>query len=201
MKSYSDIRRAVRQPQYQPGQPARTFTHQHQSKRHSRYPSPQIIQRQVGPSTYELSDGRKWNGSNLTKTNIYARIEEDDWDDDSPTPHPESSTFSSAMPPLPPAAPIGSMSSVPPAAPVTSTSPVPPTAPVSSMSHASPATPVRLQSPDVPVYKTPPLSPMIPDTHPGPVFASPTDSESFFYWCLPYVVRVRPHILLRVHLL
>lgn len=46
------------------------------------------------------------------------------------------------------------------------------------MSPASPATPVSLQSLEFPVYTTPLVSLMIPDTHPGSMSASWTDSES-----------------------
>lgn len=80
---------------------------------------------------------------------------------------------------------------VPPAAAVGSMPPVPPAAPVPSMSPVLPATPVSLESPKFPVYTTPPVPPVISDTHPGSVSASSTESESsLLYWCLPCVARV-----------
>lgn len=155
MEAYSDIHRAVCQPQYRPGQPVRICTHQHQSKLHSRYSLPQIIHRQ-GPSTYQSADGRKWDATNLTKTNIYPRIEEDDysdWDDDFPTLHPHSSTLSLSMSPVPPAA---SVSFIPPVVP---------------------ATPASWQAPEFPIHTTPPVSPVTPDNHIGFVSASSRGSE------------------------
>lgn len=54
METYSDLRRAICQPQFQPHQPVHIFTHKHQGKLHSRYSLPQIIHGQVGPSAYQF---------------------------------------------------------------------------------------------------------------------------------------------------
>lgn len=68
MKSYSDTRRAVRQPLFTVGQAVRVFQPKQHNKLRSRYSTPQIIQEQVGPATYRFSDGRTWNADKLTKT-------------------------------------------------------------------------------------------------------------------------------------
>lgn len=121
INSYSDICIAACQPQFTPGQPIRTFPQQHQIKFSSKYLSPQIIHKQGGHVTYRFAHGKKWNTMNLTGTHIHPRIEKDDssnWDDDIPPFHPQSSTTSSATPPVPPTASVSYMSPVSPMTPV-----------------------------------------------------------------------------------
>lgn len=84
MKHYSDRRRAVRRPQFQSGQAVRVFKPIHQDKLHSKYTEPQRIQTQIGPATYRMEDGRRWNAAKLTKTSQLPPDQSSvsDWDDD-----------------------------------------------------------------------------------------------------------------------
>ncbi|MDD9361375.1 MAG: DDE-type integrase/transposase/recombinase, partial [Anaplasma sp.] len=66
MKRYADTRRAAKEPRFSVGQSVRIFRPLHQSKLHSRYTEPQVIKEQVGPATYRMQDGRKWNAKKLT---------------------------------------------------------------------------------------------------------------------------------------
>ncbi|CAN7978481.1 unnamed protein product, partial [Ixodes persulcatus] len=98
MKSYSGRRRAVRRPQFQPGQAVCVFLPRHRDKLTSRYSEPQVIKAQTGPATYEFSDGRRWNAAKLAKApvNVQQRHNDDfgfDWDDDDFSPITQSMHF------------------------------------------------------------------------------------------------------------
>ncbi|CAN7982041.1 unnamed protein product [Ixodes pacificus] len=86
MKSYSDHRRAVRPPQFRPGQTVRVFNPSHHNKLHSTYSEPHRIHTQLGPATYQLDDGRRWNAMKLTKTSrlppVPVDLPDPSWDSD-----------------------------------------------------------------------------------------------------------------------
>ncbi|CAN7937463.1 unnamed protein product [Ixodes hexagonus] len=84
MKSYSDHRRAVRHPQFRPVQAVRVFKPTHHNKLRSRYTEPQPIQAQLGPATYQLADGRRWNAAKLSTTIQLPpeQVPDHGWDDD-----------------------------------------------------------------------------------------------------------------------
>lgn len=132
MKMYSDRRRAVRRPQFGPGQAVRIFYPQHRNKLQSRFSKPQVIHAQVGPSTYQFADGRRWNAARLTKAPMEPQTESekiDDWEDDDnyplPTQQPQPVTPPAAPTVCPTSSDSGSGQREPSLFAVTGTQPVP----------------------------------------------------------------------------
>lgn len=65
IKAYCDKRRGARAPALKVGDKVRVKKQVHVFKGHPKFTDPVIIQRQVGPCTYGLSDGRLWHSSHL----------------------------------------------------------------------------------------------------------------------------------------
>lgn len=66
MKQYSDAKRGARVPTFQVGNRVRVRKPMHVPKGHSKFTQPVEIEKQVGPSTYRLADGRLWHSSHLS---------------------------------------------------------------------------------------------------------------------------------------
>lgn len=68
MKVYTDSRRRARTPNFKQGDWVRIQSPVHVPKGHPKFSKPLQITRQIGPCTYQLSDGRKWHASHLSST-------------------------------------------------------------------------------------------------------------------------------------
>lgn len=66
MKQYSDAKRGARVSTFQVGNKVRVRKPMHVPKGHSNFTQPVEIEKQVGPSTYRLADGRQWHSSHLS---------------------------------------------------------------------------------------------------------------------------------------
>lgn len=66
-KHYSDKRRGAKTPAFKPGDWVRVKKPEHVHKGTSKFTPPLPIQRQIGPSTFVLSDNKRWNASRLTR--------------------------------------------------------------------------------------------------------------------------------------
>lgn len=66
-KQYTDKRRGAKMPAFKPGDWVRVKKPDHAHKGTPKFTPPLSIQRQIGPSTFVLSDNKKWNASRLTR--------------------------------------------------------------------------------------------------------------------------------------
>lgn len=66
MKRYTDSRRGARAPPFQEGDRVRIRLPRPTPKAHPRFSPPVQVEKQVGPNTFQLSDGKKWNASHLS---------------------------------------------------------------------------------------------------------------------------------------
>lgn len=64
-KKYTDRKRGAKVPTFQVNDAVRVRRPEHVYKGSSKYTEPLTVVKKVGPSTYLLSDGRKWNASKL----------------------------------------------------------------------------------------------------------------------------------------
>lgn len=64
-KEFTDRKVGAKVPMFQVNDAVRVRKHQHVYKGSSRFTEPLTVVKKVGPSTYLLSDGRKWNASKL----------------------------------------------------------------------------------------------------------------------------------------
>lgn len=69
MKQYCDTRRGARTPSFKEGDRVRVRKPGHVKKGHPRFSPPIRINKQVGPSTYTLEDGKTWHASHLAPVN------------------------------------------------------------------------------------------------------------------------------------
>ena len=67
MKPYTDSRRGAHVTFFKEEDRVRVRKPFHVPKAHSRYTKPLVIRKQVGPSTFLLSDGKKWHSSRLAR--------------------------------------------------------------------------------------------------------------------------------------
>lgn len=91
LKQYSDSRRAVKVPPFEPGDFVKIFKSKRKGKMRHKYSTPQEIRERIGPSTYKFDDGTTWNAERLTRTTLqpskkYSWVLEDDIFPLSPSP-------------------------------------------------------------------------------------------------------------------
>lgn len=66
MKVYTDTKRGAKAPRFKCGDNVRIRKPMHVHKADARFTGPLSVKKQIGPSTYILSDGKKWNATHLT---------------------------------------------------------------------------------------------------------------------------------------
>ncbi len=65
MKQYTDLKRSARTPLFDVGGRVRIKLPRATPKGHPRFPAPVRVEKRVGPNTFLLSDGKKWNAAHL----------------------------------------------------------------------------------------------------------------------------------------
>lgn len=65
-KAYTDQRRGAKVPKFKEKDLVRIKKPEHVHKGSTRYTAPCLVRRRVGPNTFLLEDGKKWNASRLT---------------------------------------------------------------------------------------------------------------------------------------
>ncbi|KAJ8390797.1 hypothetical protein AAFF_G00099290 [Aldrovandia affinis] len=66
-KRYTDKKRGAKAPNFKPGDKVRVRKPFHVKKAEARFASPVSVERQTGPSSFVLSDGRRWNAERLSR--------------------------------------------------------------------------------------------------------------------------------------
>lgn len=107
MKAYCDKKRGARTPAFKVGDKVRVRIQTHVPKGHPKFTHPVQIQKQVGPCTFELADGKNWHSSQLSRVPDAAvmppdqRADDKDADEDAVTPTPEQPPTAAAEVPAP----------------------------------------------------------------------------------------------------
>ncbi len=65
MKQYTDCKRSARTPLFDVGGRVRIRLPRATPKGHPRFSAPVRVEKRVGPNTFLLSDGKKWNAAHL----------------------------------------------------------------------------------------------------------------------------------------